>query len=380
MLSSWPLPPVGSAKLRSAVVPTSGTNARAPATGVSRATVTCWPGTASGFPDDRVPAGLLDPEGQPEVAVGLLEQPVLDPVDVPGQLEAEMARLDLPAAVVEQGEQPGDGLVGRGRGAGRVEQARPAVLAAAARQVGADGRPGVGQQQPRQVPGRHRVGHARAQVDLGHLDGRVAGAELVVGAARALPVQVQPDGLVVGPGAAAEHGHPREAGVGGHGPAQRRGRLARRGLEGGHGRAERRGRVGRRLRVGVVPHDQVEPQVSPGKGPQPVQRRVVGPGGRRPPDVADAGRLEPLGQRPPGGGAGRGQVHPDTVHERPGGDGRHLLAGRGGGAGRGGRGAGPQAGQQHQRDAGQQGTQPRHLSSGARRGDTPDRRRMRPLS
>ena len=291
--------------------------------------MTCWPGHGQLLPGRRVPAGLLDPEGQPEVAVGLLEQPVLDPVDVPGQLEPEVAGLDLPAAVVEQGEQPGDGLVGRGRGTGRVEQARPAALAAAARQVGADGRPGVGQQQARQVPGRHRVGHARAQVDLGDLDGRVAGAELVVGAARAPPVQVQPDGLVVGPRAAADHGHPREAGMGGHGPAQRRGRLARRGLEGGHGRAERGGRVGRRLRVGVVPHDQVEPEVGAGKGPQPRQRRVVGPGGRRPPDVADAGRLEPLGQRPPGGGVRRGQVHPDAVHERPGGHGRHLLGGRG---------------------------------------------------
>ena len=371
-------PPGGSAKLALGGGPSLGRELPRPGHRRAQADRDLLVGDGQRPPGGGVPAGPLDPQGQPEMAVGLLEQALLDPVDVPGQRVREVARRHRLGAVVEQGEQVGHGVVGRGGGAGRVEQAGPGV-AAAAREIGADGRPGVGQQQPRQVPGRHRAGHAAAEGDLGDLHGRVAGAELVAGAARALAVQVQPDGLVVDAGAAAEHGHPGHRRVGGHGLAQRRGPLAGRGLQGGHGRTERRGRGRGRLRVGVVRHDQVEPELGAGQGAQPVQGGVVGPGGRRPPDVADAGRLEPLGGRPGAAGVAGGQVHPDAVQERPGGHGRLLLR-RGNGRRRlgGGRGPGPQAGQQHQRDAGQQGTQPRHLSSGARRGDTPDRRRMRP--
>ena len=60
----------------------------------------------------RVPAGPLDPERQPEVAVGLLEQAVPDVPGVAGQPEAQVVRLELPAAVVQQGEQAGQGMVG----------------------------------------------------------------------------------------------------------------------------------------------------------------------------------------------------------------------------------------------------------------------------
>src|SRR5215218_8126482 len=76
------------------------------------------------------------------------------------------------------------------------------------------------------------------------------------------------------------------------------------------------------------PREAAASTAAAGQGPQPGQGGVVGAGGRRPADMADAGRLQPLGQGPAGPGVGGLEVDAHAVHEGAGGRGQ-LLAARG---------------------------------------------------